>query len=114
MNRFELSRAAGNPLVSILKVNERINLGNTEELKSLAEDAHKHGALGLLLDLSTTPSITSAGLRAVLTIFKLFGGKAFKLVSPAPEVRRTLEIAGFADQIGIFDDLPAALASLQE
>jgi anti-anti-sigma regulatory factor len=52
-------------------------------------------------------------LRAILSIFKLFGGEAFKLVSPSPDVRRTLEIAGMADQVGIFDDVPGALASFR-
>lgn len=113
MNIFELVQATGKPGVSIVKINDRINLGNTDALRQLAESAHKNGATGLVLDLTATPSITSAGLRAVLSIYKLFGAEGLKLISPSPDVRRTLEIAGMASQIAIYDDLAAALASFR-
>jgi anti-anti-sigma factor len=112
MSAFELAQSVENPAVMVITANERINMGNIDELSKLGEQAYSQGNRCLLLDLSATPSITSAGLRVIFSIFKKFGGKeAFKLVSPSEDVRRTLTIAGIAYSVEIFDDLSSAVAS---
>jgi anti-anti-sigma regulatory factor len=116
--------------VTILRPMERINLGNTEQLLEKAREIHDQGARYLLLDLTDVPSITSAGLRTIQIIFKLFEvyvspegkdieegidpgryGRAtrMKLFNPTSEVRRILNLAGFDKFIEIYSDWKDAL-----
>ena len=112
--------------VTVFQVDGRINMGNAENLIKQAEQAYTDGTRNLIVDLSGVESMTSAGLRAILTILKLFtfgssegksgagiSGKSehFKLVGPSPYVQMVLNTAGFDRYIEIFPDLPPALAS---
>jgi anti-anti-sigma factor len=69
------------------------------------------------MDISKVDSFTSAGIRALLVIYKLLAGdegrqsKHVKLVSPTPYVREVLEVSGVADSVEIYDTLEEAVAS---
>jgi len=71
----------------------------------------------MVIDLSKAPSLTSAGIRAILVIRKMLTtsgtdkAKHLKLVSPTPYVREVLEVAGLLDDIEIFASLNEAVAS---
>ncbi len=121
--------------VTVFQLQDRVNMGNTLELESTARAAHAQGARFLLLDLTLAPSFTSAGLRSLLIIHRLFEpktsappnqtagsaassnsapaakSKTVKLLNPSPEVRRTLQISGFDRYFEIYTDLKKALAS---
>jgi anti-anti-sigma regulatory factor len=89
---------------------------------------HQEGARYLLLDLSEVEILTSAGLRAIHTIFNLFTPKNdaavinehkgepykspyFKLVCPNPNIYYVLNIAGFLQNILIYNDVDEAVHS---
>jgi anti-anti-sigma factor len=101
--------------VTIFRLTERINLGNVEQLTERARAAFKSGARDLLIDLAGVPSITSAGLGAIHTIYKLFNIESapksphVKLLGPVADVRRVLALVGFDAFLDIFDDQQAAL-----
>ena len=105
--------------VTVMRLSGRINLSNAEELQQRAQAAFDHGARDLLIDLADVESITSAGLRAMLAIVKLFGNCAIggkksphvKLLQPSESVRQVFQIAGFVDFMEIYDDRAQALAS---
>jgi anti-anti-sigma factor len=112
--------------VTVFQVDGRINMGNAENLIKQAEQAYADGTRDLVLVLSQVESMTSAGLRAILSILKLFtfgsaqGGSGegvtgksphFKLAGPTQYVQMVLTTAGFDRYIEIHPDLPAALAS---
>lgn len=112
--------------VTVFQVSGRINMGNAENLIKQAEQAYAGGARDLVVDMSGVESMTSAGLRAILSMLKLFtfgssqapagGGMAgksehFKLVGPSQYVLMVLNTAGFDRYIEIYPDVPAALAS---
>jgi anti-anti-sigma factor len=112
--------------VTVFQVEGRINMGNAENLIKQAEQSYADGTRDLIIDLSGVESMTSAGLRAILSILKLltFGssqgesgagisGKSehLKLVGPSQYVQMVLNTAGFDRYIEIYPELPAALAT---
>ena len=103
--------------------------GNTEpELLERVRQAYEDGFKYLLLDLSGVDVLTSAGLRAIHNIFNLltpekdvaiirqhgdepYKSPYFKLVCPNPDVYYVLNIAGFLQNILIYNDMDEAVGS---
>jgi anti-anti-sigma factor len=117
MNLVEVSQAVGRVPVTIFELQDRVNLGNTAELERAAREAYTSGTRDLVIDISKVDSFTSAGIRALLVIYKLFAGNEgrksnhVKLVSPTRYVREVLEVSGVADSIEVYDALEGAIAS---
>jgi anti-anti-sigma factor len=117
MSLVVVSQAQGRIPVAVFELQDRVNLGNTAELERAARDAYDSGTRDLVIDISKVDSFTSAGIRALLIIYKLFAGeegrnsKHVKLVSPTKYVREVLEVSGVADSIEIYDSLEGAIAS---
>jgi anti-anti-sigma factor len=103
--------------VTVFELQGRVNLSNTAEFEQAAKDAYDTGARDLVIDISKVDSFTSAGIRALMVIYKLLAGdegkksKHLKLVSPTSYVREVLEISGVSDSIEIHDTLEEAIAS---
>jgi anti-anti-sigma factor len=110
--------------VTVFELKGRINLGNAEELEKQARAAYNSGTCDMLLDLSEVESLTSAGLRAILSIYKMLGsgelnrsedkpGKSrhLKLLNPTPYVSKVLHTAGFEQYLEIFTNEEEAIAS---
>jgi anti-anti-sigma factor len=111
--------------VTIFRLADRINLGNAEELEDKAREVFAQGTRYLLIDLTKVPSMTSAGLRSLQAIYKLFeqgehkgasekpAGKSahMKLLNPNTELRRVLELVGFDVYIDIQDNEQEALSA---
>ncbi len=117
MNLVTVSQVKGRCPITVLLLQDRLNLGNISELEQAARDAIAAGACDMLIDLSKAPSLTSAGIRAILVIHKMMtsAGKDpaghLKLVSPTPYVREVLRIAGLLDKFEVFSTLDEAIAS---
>lgn len=122
------SQIQGEVPVTILHLNGHLH-GNTEpELLDRARQAQEDGSKYLLLDLSEVEVLTSAGLRAIHNIFNLFTPQTdravikqhgdepykspyFKLVCPNPDVYYVLNIAGFLQNILIYNNMEDAANS---
>ena len=122
------SQIQGEVPVTILHLSGHLH-GNTEsELLDRARQALEDGSKYLLLDLSQVEVLTSAGLRAIHNIFNLFtpqtdretirqhGDEPYKspylkLVCPNPNVYYVLNIAGFLQNILIYNNMEDALNS---
>ena len=117
MSLVKVSQANGRVPVTVFELQDRVNLGNTAELEQAGKDAYANGTRDLVIDISKVDSFTSAGIRALMTIYKLLAkdegqkSKHVKLVSPTPYVREVLEISGVANSIEIYDTLEEAIAS---
>ena len=117
MSLVKVSQAEGSVPVTIFELQDRVNLGNTAQLEQAARDAYANGTRDLVIDISKVDSFTSAGIRALLVIYKLLAGeegkksKHVKLVSPTSYVREVLEVSGVADSIEIYETLEEALAT---
>lgn len=122
------SQIQGKVPVTILHLSGHLH-GNTEpELLDRARQALEDGSKYLLLDLSGVEVLTSAGLRAIHNIFNLFTPQSdralikqhgsepykspyFKLACPNPNVYYVLSIAGFLQNILIYNNLDEAIGS---
>ncbi|HSL46136.1 MAG TPA: STAS domain-containing protein [Anaerolineales bacterium] len=122
------SKIQGDVPVTILHLSGHLH-GNTErEVLDRARQAQEDGAKYLLLDLSGIEVLTSAGLRAIHNIFKLFTPQSetkvahqpdgepykspfFKLVCPNPNIYYVLNIAGFLQNILIYNNMDDAVNS---
>jgi len=122
------SQIQGEVPVTILHLSGHLH-GNTEpELLDRARQALEDWSKYLLLDLSEVEVLTSAGLRAIHNIFNLFTPQSdvaiirqhgdepykspyFKLVCPNPDVYYVLNIAGFLQNILIYNNMEEATSS---
>ena len=117
MSLVKVSQAKGRIPVTVFELQDRVNLGNSAELEQASKDAYNDGTRDLVIDISKVDSFTSAGIRALIIIYKLLAGdegqksKHVKLVSPTSYVRKVLEVAGITESIEIYETLDEAIAS---
>lgn len=110
-----VSHDQGRVPVTIFRLVGRINLGNVDELVRKARQEFDGGARDLLIDLGEVPTITSAGIRALTEIYKMFNpfslpkSTHLKLLNPTVEVRRVLTLVGFDGLIDVFETRQEAL-----
>ena len=71
---IDVSQDEGRVPVTVFRL--KGDLAGEEPLQSQAQEAYDAGTRYLLLDLSTVPYITSAGLRAIHFVFDLMRGDA--------------------------------------
>jgi len=127
-----VTQAQGRVSVTILRITGRINLGNAAEIEQKARQIQQGGSRHLVIDLSQVESLTSAGLRAILIIYKIFRDEMpqetgigsqegrqvdtnkspqVKLAGPSTDIRRVLKIAGFEAFLEVYDTVDEAVAS---
>src|SRR5574341_2254548 len=109
-----ISTERGRVPVTVFRVRESLHLGNAEDLEKQAREVFENGGRDLLIDLTQVERITSAGLRAILSIAKLFSGDLaetkpvravhVKLAGPSVNVRQVLDIAGIDMIMEIYDN----------
>jgi anti-anti-sigma regulatory factor len=117
-----------NEPVAIMRLQGDINASNFVQIVDKAWEIYKNPARNLILDLNEVPSISSTGLAAIHKIALLYSGvpdemkhpdlthssnarKRVKLLSPQPDVEKTLETAGLKLFFKVFRDLESALKS---
>ena len=122
------SRVQGEVSVTILHLNGSVDRITSNLLLDRAREAHEDGATHLLLDLSGVGLLTSSGMLAIQSIFKLFSPPAdlelmrhhheepykspyMKLVCPDPKIYYILNIAGFLQNILIYNNVDEAVNS---
>ena len=114
MALVKVSQAQGRIPVTVFQLQDRVNLGNYDELERIAQVEFDNGMRDLVIDLSKTPSLTSIGVRSLVVIYKMLakdGRKHLKLAGHIPAIREMLEIAGITQSIEIYDTVAEAVAS---
>jgi stage II sporulation protein AA (anti-sigma F factor antagonist) len=91
-----------------------LDVETAPELRDRLADQIRGGCRHLLLDLSAVPFMDSSGLNALLKANAEAGraGTSVCLVSPAPVVRRILDLTGVSLTIASLDGVDAALARI--
>jgi hypothetical protein len=122
------SRMDGETPVAILHLSGHLHGDTENRLMNEVHQLHQEGVRYLLLDLSEVEILTSAGLRAIHNSFVLFTPRNdvsvinehmdepykspyFKLVCPNPNIYYVLNIAGFLQNIPIYNDVDEAVHS---
>jgi anti-anti-sigma factor len=131
---IQVSTANGRVPVTIMHVNGNIDALSYDQFQSKADELIEGGAKYLLIDLSSSPFISSAGLRAMHQIFNklrardtdnpkseeevrrgisagTYKSPNLKLLKLSKESRTAFDLSGFDMFIETFDDEQAAIAS---
>jgi anti-anti-sigma factor len=120
---IRVAHEQGRVPVTVFYVQGQLNMGSTVQLENIARAEYDSGMRDLLIDLSETTSLTSAGLRTLVVLYRLLGDSSadasgsrrksahLKLLKLPPDLRQVIHIAGFDNFIDIYDDFPTAVAS---
>ncbi len=97
--------------VVILTLQGKLDLDSAPELDRVITKLIDDEVRQIVLDLSGLEYISSAGLRVLLSGAKRLRHVQGKLVlaSPAPQVKKILDISGFSTILQIFDNMPDAV-----
>ena len=119
------SQIQGDVSVIVLHLSGHLHGPTEQQLLDQARQAHEDGTRHILLDLTELDVLSSAGLRAVQNIFKLFTPEEdmgllrkrgeepykspyFKLICPNPQIYYVLSITGFLQNIPLFNNIEDA------
>ena len=120
---IRVAHEEGRVPITVFYVQGQINMGSTAQLEQLARAEYDEGMRNLLIDLSEASSLTSAGLRTLLVLYRLLdaplsGTRAaqlksshLKLLNVPPNLQQVIQISGLDNFIDSYGDLPTAIAS---
>ncbi|HJS17476.1 MAG TPA: STAS domain-containing protein [Anaerolineales bacterium] len=131
---IQVSTEPGRVPVTVIQVNGNIDANTYEQFQSKAEELIEGGSRHLLIDLSQSPFVSSAGLRALHHLFNTlrtrdtdnplseeevrrgisagtYKSPHLKLLNLSKETRTAFELSGFDMFIETFDDRQAAIDS---
>jgi anti-anti-sigma factor len=104
--------------VTLLHLRGWLDAQGEESLLAAARDAYDAGSRFLLLDLSEVDTLTSAGMRAIQKVYKLytpadehFKVARVKLCNAPPQVYHVLGVTGFLQNIPNYETAQAAIDS---
>jgi anti-anti-sigma factor len=127
-----VTQEQGRVPVTVLHVQGDVNASTADQFLAEAQQAYDDGARDMLIDLSKVSLLSSAGLRALHSIFNMlrsdspeesdeavrkgltdgtFKSPHLKLLSPDKNVTQVLSMAGFDMFIEIYNNLKKAVAS---
>ena len=122
------SQAQTKTPVTILHLSGQLDGSTENQFLDQARQVHTDGASNLLVDLSEVTMLSSAGLRAIQNALRIYTPQSdldmmhqhtgepykspyFKLVCPNPQIYYVLNIAGFLQNILIYNDMEQAVNS---
>jgi len=129
---ISVSKEEGRVSITVLRVKGDINATTSDQLVAQAQKAFDAGARHVLVDMTDVPYMSSAGVRALNTIFNMLradeageGGAAvrkgvsdgtfksphLKLLNPTRHVREVLGMTGLDMFLEIHTSLKDAVAS---
>jgi anti-anti-sigma factor len=131
---IKVSTESGRVPVTVLHVDGNIDSSTYEQFQSTAKKLIDEGARYMLVDLSHAPFVSSAGLRALHSLFNelrtrnpeanlsddqikegisagTYKSPHLKLLNLSPETKTAFETSGFDMYIDTFTDRNAAIAS---
>jgi len=131
---IKVSTESGRVPVTVLHVDGNIDSSTYEKFQSTAKKLIDDGARHILVDLSHAPFVSSAGLRALHTLFNelrsrnpgadlsdeqmkkgisagTYKSPHLKLLNLSPETKTAFETSGFDMYMDTFTDMQTAIAS---
>lgn len=106
--------------VTIFHLRGWLDAQSEEELIQWASDAYDQGTRYLLLDMSELDTLTSAGMRAIQRVYKMYSTPGedielahLKMASAPPPVYHALKITGFLKSIPMYESVQSALDSFK-
>ena len=127
-----ITQEQGRVPVTVLHVTGDVNATTADQFQAYAQQVYDGGARNLLIDLTEVSFLSSAGLRALHSIFDMLRGDSpgesdaavrkgltagtfksqhLKLLNPNNNISKTLRMSGFDMFIEIHNNLKDAIAS---
>ena len=107
--------------VTVLHLHGWLDAQSEELLLKTATDSYEEGSRFILIDLAEVDMLTSAGMRAMQKVYKLFTPveewsklTRVKLCNAPPQVYHVLGITGFLQNIPNYESMQAAIDSFTE
>lgn len=104
--------------VTVFHIYGWLDTQSEEELLAAARTAYDDGARYLLIDMHGLDTLTTAGMRALQKIYRIFTPKEeqsklahLKLCNAPPLIYNVLGITGFLQAIHMYESIEAALQS---
>jgi anti-anti-sigma factor len=111
----------GHVHVTVLHLRGWLDAQSEELLLATARDSYEEGSRFILIDLAEVDTLTSAGMRAMQKVYKLytpaeehFKVSRVKLCNAPPQVYHVLGITGFLQNIPNYETMQAAIDSFTE
>ena len=111
----------GNVHITVLHLRGRLDMQSEELLLASARESYDEGSRYLLLDLAGVETLTSAGMRAIQKVSKLFTPAEerskmarVKLCNAPPQVHNILGITGILLTIRNYESMQDAIDSFPE
>lgn len=106
--------------VTIFHLRGWLDAQSEEQLLAAARDAYDSGTRSLLLDLAELDTLTSAGMRAIQKVYKLYSpadtqhkAPHVKICNAPPQIYHVLGITGFLMTIPNYESTQAAIDSFE-
>ena len=119
--RIIKEQVQGNVHITVLHLRGWLDAQSEELLLKTATDSYEEGSRYLLIDLAEVVTLTSAGIRAMQKVYKLFTPAEerakmarVKLCNAPPQIHQILGISGFLLTIINFDSMQEAIDSFTE
>ncbi len=132
--KIKVSTENGRVPITVLHVDGNLDASNSQKFQSTAKELIDKGARYILVDLSHAPFVSSAGLRALHTLFNelrsrnpdanlsdeqvkkgisagTYKSPHLKLLNLSPATEAAFETSGFDMYIETFIDMKTAIAS---
>lgn len=113
--------AQGQVPVTVFHIKGWLDAQSEAMLLAAAREAYDEGARYLLIDLAEVDTLTSAGMRAMQKVYKIFTPEdehfkvsRVKLCNAPPQVYHVLGITGFLHSIPNYETLQAAVNAFGE
>ena len=119
--RIIKEQVQGKVHVTVLHLRGWLDMNSEELLVATARDAYEEGSRYLLIDLAEVITLTSAGIRSMQKVYKIFTPveerskmTRVKLCNAPPQINNVLGITGFLVTIQNYETLQAAIDSFTE
>lgn len=107
--------------VTIFYLQGWLDAQSENNLLTAAQDAHTNGARYIVIHMEDLSMLTSAGIRALQKMYKLFSSSEadaetlyMKLCSAPPQVYHALSVTGFLRSVPMYENLQSALKSFDQ
>jgi anti-anti-sigma factor len=116
--KITVEQMQGKSPVTVFHLRGWLDAQSEEQLLAAAREAYDGGSRYLLLDLAEMDTLTSAGMRAIQKVYKVYtpGDEQYKVAhvkicNAPPQIYHVLGITGFLQNIPNYESTQAALDS---
>ena len=85
----------------------------SELARRLSPATHAHEPSNSIIDLSQVKTLTTAGLKALIELRQKPESTQIVLACPSPQVRKVIQLSGYADFFAVYPSVKAARSAIQ-